>query len=79
MNLAGWVGRRRKFLARVPENEDVDLVIRSKGGGEEVAVEEVLRDVAKDDAGSGHHAAQGVPDHPYLEPQLSGGEIWQIR
>jgi hypothetical protein len=57
-----------------PENEDVDLAIRSDGAGKKVVVEEVLRAVAEDDAGSDHHAAQRVPDHPYLVCQLSGGE-----
>jgi hypothetical protein len=28
MNLVGWVGGRRKILARHPENEDVDLTAR---------------------------------------------------
>jgi seryl-tRNA synthetase len=46
------------FLARRLQNEDVDLVIRSKGSGEEVAVGEVFRAVAEDDAEFGHHAAQ---------------------
>jgi hypothetical protein len=43
-----------------------------EGSGEEVAVEEVLCAVAEDDDGSGHHAAQRVPDHPYLARQLLG-------
>jgi hypothetical protein len=30
----------------------------------------------KDDTRSGNHAAQRVPDHPYLVRQLSGGETW---
>jgi hypothetical protein len=36
-----WVGgcTRKNFLARRPENEDVDLAIRSEGGGEQVAAE----------------------------------------
>jgi hypothetical protein len=38
--------------------------------------EEVLRAVDEDDFGSGHHAAQRVPDRPYLACQLSGGETW---
>jgi hypothetical protein len=41
-------------------------VIRSEGAGQKIVVEEVLRAVAEDDAGSGHHAAHRVPDHPYL-------------
>jgi hypothetical protein len=49
-------------------------VIRLEGAGEKVVVEEVLRVITEDDAGSGHHAAQRVPDHPYLTRQLSGGE-----
>jgi hypothetical protein len=57
---------QENLLARHPENEDVDLAIKSEGGGEEVAVEEVFRAVTKNDAGSGHHAAQRVPDLPYL-------------
>jgi hypothetical protein len=36
MKLARWVDAK-KFLARHPQNEDVDLVIRSEGGGEQVA------------------------------------------
>jgi hypothetical protein len=67
---------RKKFPARHPENEDVDLAIRSEGTCEKVVVEEVLRAVAEDDAWSGHHAAQRVPDHPYLTCQLSRGETW---
>jgi hypothetical protein len=70
------VGGSQKFLARHPENEDVDLAIRSEGVGEKVVVEEVFRAVAEDDAGSGHHAAQRVPDHHYLTRQLSVGETW---
>jgi hypothetical protein len=68
-----------QILARCRWNEDVDLAIKSEGGGEEVSIEEVLHAVAEDDAKSGHHAAQRVPDHPYLTRQLSGGETWQIR
>jgi hypothetical protein len=30
----------------------------------------------KNDTRSGHHAAQRVPDHPYLARQLSEGETW---
>jgi hypothetical protein len=60
-----------QILARRRWNEDVDLAIKSEGGGEEVAVEEVLRAVAEDDAESGYHATQRVPDHPYLARQLS--------
>jgi hypothetical protein len=55
--MGGWVDAG-KALARHPENEDVNLTIRSEGGGEEVAVEEVLRAFVDDDAGSGHHAIQ---------------------
>jgi hypothetical protein len=33
----------------------------------------------ENNTGSGHHAAQRVPDLPYLTRQLSGGETWQIR
>jgi hypothetical protein len=33
----------------------------------------------EDNTRSGHHAAQHVPDHPYLARQLSVGETWQIR
>jgi hypothetical protein len=51
-----------------------ELANRSEDTGEKVVVEEVLRAVAEDDAGSGHHAAQRVSDHPYLARQLSGGE-----
>jgi hypothetical protein len=61
---------RKKFVARIPKNEDVDLAIRSEGTGEKVVVEEVLRVFAEDNAGSGHHATQRVPDHPYLVRQL---------
>jgi hypothetical protein len=50
-----------------------------EGTGEKVVVEEVLRAVAEDDAGSGHHAAQRVPDFPYLARQLSGVRPRQIR
>jgi hypothetical protein len=67
---------RKKFVARILKNEDVDLAIRSEGTGEKVVVEEVLRVFAEDDAGSGHHATQRVPDHPYLARQLSGGDTW---
>jgi hypothetical protein len=38
---------------------------RAEGAGEKVDVEEVFRVVAEDDVGSDHHAAQGVPDHPF--------------
>jgi hypothetical protein len=57
---------------------DVDLVIRSEGAGEKVVDKEVLHAVAEDDAGSGHHAAQRVPDLPYLARQLSGVRLGQI-
>jgi hypothetical protein len=67
-----------QILARCRWNENVNLAIKSEGSGEEVAVEEVLCAVAEDDAESGHHATQRVPDHPYLARQLSGGETWQI-
>jgi hypothetical protein len=36
MKLTGWVDVK-KFLARHPQNEDVDLAIRSEGGSEQVA------------------------------------------
>jgi hypothetical protein len=41
--------------------------------------EDVRHARREDDTGSGHHAAQRVPDLPYLARQLSGGETWQIR
>jgi hypothetical protein len=63
-----------QILACHRRNKDVDLTIKSEGGSEEVAVEEVLHAVAEDDAESGHHAAQRAPDHPYLARQLLGGE-----
>jgi hypothetical protein len=62
-------------VARHPENQDVDLAIRLEGAGDKVVVEEVLRAVTDDDAGSGHHATQRFPDHP-MARQLSGGETW---
>jgi hypothetical protein len=48
------------------------------GGREKTSArrEGVLRVVAEEDAGSGHHATQRVPDLPYLARQLSGGETW---
>jgi hypothetical protein len=49
-----------------------DLADRPEGADEKVVIEEVLCAVAEEDAGSGHHAAQRVPDHPYLARQLSG-------
>jgi hypothetical protein len=71
----GWIGGvagvgRGNFWCAV------DLANKLKGTGEKVVIEEVLCAVAEDDAGSGHHAAQRVPDHPYLARQLSGGETW---
>jgi hypothetical protein len=36
MKLAGWVDAKI-FLARHPQNKDVDLAIRSEGGSEQVA------------------------------------------
>jgi hypothetical protein len=39
-------------------------------------VDEVLRAVAEDNIGSGQHAAQRVPDLPYLVRQLLGDETW---
>jgi hypothetical protein len=35
-----WVGGNRFFVTRRLQNEDVDLAVRSKGGGEQVAVME---------------------------------------
>jgi hypothetical protein len=65
-----WVAADdEKFLWRA-----ADLANRSEGASEKVVVEEVLRAVAEDDTGSGHYAAQRVPDFPYLARQLSGGE-----
>jgi hypothetical protein len=61
-------------VARHPENEDINLASRSGGAGEKAVVKEVLRAVAEDDVGSGHHAAQRAPDLPYLVRQLSEGE-----
>jgi hypothetical protein len=40
--MGGWVDARKASTCHL-ENEDVDLAIRSEGGGEEVTVEEVLR------------------------------------
>jgi hypothetical protein len=38
-----------------------------------------LRAVSEDDTGSGHHAAQRIPDLPYQARQLSGVRPAQIR
>jgi hypothetical protein len=50
--------------------------------GAEADLHRVSEDVRharrEDDTRSGHHAAQRVPDLPYLARQLSGGETWQI-
>jgi hypothetical protein len=70
--MGGWLDAG-KALARHPENEYVDLAIRSEGGGEEVAVEEVLRTVTEDEAESGHHTTHQALDHPYLARQLLEG------
>jgi hypothetical protein len=62
-----WVGgwTREKFLARHPQNEDVDLAIRSKSGGEQVAAEisfvSLLKMIAEANC---HHAARRACDLP---------------
>jgi hypothetical protein len=55
----------RKFLARHTQNEDVDLAIRSKSGGEQVAAEisfvSLLKMIAEANC---HHAARRACDLP---------------
>jgi hypothetical protein len=73
------LGRWAKKIFGAPSiQRDVDLAIRSEGGGEQVAVEmSILRVVTEEVAGANcHHAARRARDHPYLARQLSDGEIW---
>jgi hypothetical protein len=68
---------RKRILARRLQNKDVDLAIRSEGGGEQVATEISFLSSLKIIAGANcHHAARRTLNHPYLAHQLSDGEIW---
>jgi hypothetical protein len=66
----------KKYLARRLRNEDVDLVIRSEGGKEEVATEISFVSSPKKSPGQAAIALHEELATPYLARQLSDGEIW---
>jgi hypothetical protein len=69
-------GRRKKILAHRLQNEDVNLTIRSEGGGKQVAAKISFISSPEMIAGANcHYIAQRACDHPYLACQLSDGEI----
>jgi hypothetical protein len=61
----GWVGGPEKFLTRRPQNEDIDLSIRSKGSGEQVAAKISFVSSPKMIAGANcHDATRRAPNLP---------------
>jgi hypothetical protein len=61
----GWVGRPKKILTRRPQNEDINLSIRSKGSSEQVAAKISFVPSPMMIAGANcHHATRRAPNLP---------------
>jgi hypothetical protein len=70
-----WVGGNRFFVTRRLQNEDVDLAVRSEGGGEQVAVmESSMSSQRRHWVWPPCCTVSSRP--PYLAHQLSEGETW---